>query len=104
MVAFEVPNLSRLRLVVRLLHSVEGVSNVRARSLLKGPMDVHVEFSYQDQEFIVWELYEDNSRYWIGPKSGERNEVDLREVEKAFRNHQSSLFKFLTKLKQFIRN
>ena len=61
--------------IARLLAEVDGVTDVRARKLFRGSSEIHVEFKYLNHDYIVWEPYGDNSRYWIGPKIRRRVRV-----------------------------
>lgn len=86
--AFEIENsyISR-RKILKLLSAVDGVSNVVPRKLFSSSSDIHVEFSFQGENFVVWEPYGDSSRYWIGPKE-ENNFVDIHALEKVFSEYQ----------------
>jgi hypothetical protein len=83
--AFEVENVyvtpSRAATVLR---SVDGVSDMRQRSLFRGPTDVHVRFQYRGVPFVIWEPYADSSRYWIGPENESGNHADIGALLDAF--------------------
>lgn len=65
---FEIENIYvGLSAIVRLLKAVDGVKDVRRRKPFSKFGDVHIEFTFMNQPYIVWEPWGDNSRYWIGP-------------------------------------
>lgn len=91
--AFEVKGIAAgPRSIGDLLKSVSGVSDVKVRPLFDKSPDVHVEFRFHGREFMVWEPYGDNSRYWIGPRSEEEKPIDITELEQAFQNYRPSWF------------
>ena len=87
--AFEIENVYiGVKKIAVLLRSFAGVSNVRVRKLFSAPSDIHIEFIYKGQVFIVWEPYADSSRYWIGPKDEIHKQIDISALESAFRKYQ----------------
>jgi hypothetical protein len=81
--AFEIPaQFLGLRLARR-LRDVSGVSDVRPRKWRVGSADVHIRFRYHDREYIVWEPYGDNSRWWIGPDDENAPHIPLDQLERA---------------------
>jgi hypothetical protein len=92
--AFEVENAYiSVATIVQLLQQVEGVNEVQPRKKLSESSDVHVEFKYLGQPYIVWEPYGDNSRYWIGPKDGVEAGGDSTEIEQAFKRYRPPLYR-----------
>lgn len=94
--AFEIENAYiRPKKIGILLGVINGVTKVRVRKSFNLSDDVHVQFKYQDNDFIVWEPYGDNSRYWIGPSNEENSlDVDIEPLEEAFKNYKPQfLFK-----------
>ena len=80
--AFEIPaQFLRWRLPRR-LRDIPGVCDVRPRKWWVGSSDVHIRFRYHDREFIVWEPYGDNSRWWIGPDDESASHISLDELER----------------------
>ena len=80
--AFEIPaQFLRWRLARR-LRDIPGVYDVRPRKWWVGSPDVHIRFRYHDREFIVWEPYGDNSRWWIGPDDESAPHLSLDELER----------------------
>jgi hypothetical protein len=69
--------------LARRLRVIPGVSDVRPRKLWVGSPDVHVRFQYHGREYIVWEPYGDNSRWWIGPEDETAPHVPLDDLERA---------------------
>ena len=67
----------------RLLGRLEGISDVRRRKWWTGSPEVHIRFQYCGREYIVWEPYGDNSRWWIGPDDTEAEHVSLADIERA---------------------
>jgi hypothetical protein len=43
--------------------------------------DIHVEFKYMGQAYIVWEPFGDNSRYWIGPADMVAGTEDVPDIQ-----------------------
>ena len=81
--AFEVENAYiRPRTIAAVLTGVAGVTDIRLRKPFSSSSDTHLRFRYRDREFLVWEPFGDNSRYWIGPadKKNTINVEDLRAV------------------------
>ena len=74
----------------KLLKGIDQVSNVKIRKPFQSPDDVHVEFDFQEQEFMVWEAFGDNSRYWIGPKDT-NCQVDVIPLQSTFEKYQPPL-------------
>lgn len=90
--AFEVENAYvSASTVAQLLTGIEGVTAVRKRKALRGPPDVHIEFKYLGRDYLVWEPFGDNSRYWIGPKTKEEPAPDIQMIEDRFRAHRPRL-------------
>lgn len=79
--------------IARLLAEVDGVTDVRARKLFRGSSEIHVEFKYLNHDYIVWEPYGDNSRYWIGPKNPEESAGDIGNVENAFKRYRPPFYR-----------
>lgn len=92
--AFEVENAYiAASTIAQLLQQVEGVTEVQPRKKLSGSSDVHVEFKYRGQPYIVWEPYGDSSRYWIGPKDGVEAGGDSTAIEQAFKRYRPPLYR-----------
>lgn len=94
--AFEIENLYiSLRKIVKILSSVEGVTNINARQLFEHSRENHIEFEYFGEQFVIWEPFGDNSRYWIGPKEPEIRTERIIEIENIIKKYKPS---FLVKL------
>ena len=76
--------------LARRLRDIAGVSDVRLRKWWVGSPDVHIRFRYHDREYIVWEPYGDNSRWWIGPVDEDAPHIPLGELERAISRSQRS--------------
>ncbi len=74
--------------IVRLLSEVQGVTDVQKRKFFAKSNDIHVNFKYRGQPWIVWEPYGDSSRYWIGPQDHMLSKIDAAEIEDAFKRHK----------------
>ena len=87
--AFEIERLLvGSRMLSKLLRSSPDVTEIKVRRLFQRPLDIHAEFRFKGQPFIVWEPYGDNSRYWIGPKDCSVAEsIDLSSVEHVFKSY-----------------
>ena len=89
--AFEIENAYvGIGKIASLLKTTDSISNVRRRKLFSAQSEIHIEFQYKGQEFIVWEPYGDNSRYWIGPKS-EVLPAGIDELMQLFLKYQPPL-------------
>jgi hypothetical protein len=83
--AFEIDNAYiTSRKIKAVLSQIDGVSDIRMRKPFSSPGDIHVEFRYLGTDFVVWEPYGDNSRYWIGPKDKEYASIEIAHIENAF--------------------
>jgi hypothetical protein len=93
-VAFEVSVIAiGLHQIAKLLNSLPGVSQSKGRSSFSGE-EVHMNFTYQGTNCVVWEPFGDNSRYWIGPADeADKQAHDMAEIETAFRSYKPSLLK-----------
>lgn len=74
--AFEVENAYiRPRAIANLLKAIDDVSSVHLRKAFSPPPDVHLEFTFNEAKYIVWEPFGDSSRYWIGPQHESRADI-----------------------------
>ena len=90
-VAFEIENAYvRPSKVGEILSTVDGVQSVVVGNPSGESRDIRVTFDYEGIEYIVWEPYGDNSRYWIGPKQTEEqlSDIDITPLAEAFREYQ----------------
>ncbi len=79
----------------RLLAEIDGVSDVRPRKMFSKSSDVHVEFKFRGQPYIVWEPFGDNSRYWIGPKDEASDAGEIGVIEAAFKRHRPLIYRVI---------
>jgi hypothetical protein len=96
--------------IAKLLNSCDGVSDIRVRKIFGADSDIHIDFLYAGNAFIVWEPYADSSRYWIGPKDDANKQIDFGPIESVFRQYRPSTaikllgdlvsFKFLSAIKR----
>jgi hypothetical protein len=92
--AFEIENVyASPRAIARVLGGVEEVSEVSWRSRLRSSNDVRVEFKYQDRDYVVWEPFGDNNRYWIGPRNPAESAADIAKLEDAFKRYRPPLLR-----------
>lgn len=90
--AFEIENVYiKVKKVANILLSAQGVSDIRIRKLFSTDGDIHVEFTYKDKKFIVWEPYADSSRYWIGPKDEADIHIEVSALEGVFHQYRPPL-------------
>lgn len=92
-VAFEIENAYiRPKKVGEILSAVGGVTDVTVGKSSES-RDIRVAFNYLGIEYIVWEPYGDNSRYWIGPKQtdGILSDIDIAPLVAAFRDYEPPL-------------
>ena len=89
--AFEIENVYiSLSTIGRILTHSKGVSGVRKKPWIPLLTDVRVEFRYHGREYMVWEPYGDNSRYWIGPSDDDAPRSDISPLEDEFKRHRPS--------------
>ena len=87
--AFEIENAYiGPRNIASLLAGINSVSHIRKRQLFSPSDDIHLRFRYCDREYIVWEPFGDNSRYWIGPADEMDMSVDVSELITAFEQYR----------------
>ncbi|MDH4554504.1 hypothetical protein E8F11_04795 [Pseudomonas sp. BN417] len=79
--------------VASTLARADGVSGTLPRRPSRSDQYL-VSFQFRGHDCVVWEPFGDKSRYWIGPKEAERD-VDIAEVEKAFKQYQPALLRRL---------
>lgn len=90
--AFEIDNIYVSNSVVAsILSTVDGVHEIRTRRLFSKWEEIHVWFKYMDRDYIVWEPYGDNSRYWIGPKDKKEPLMDIKNILAAFERYSPPL-------------
>jgi hypothetical protein len=94
--AFEVENIYiSPATAAYLVTAVDGVANVELRKAFSKSSDVHVEFQYRGQPYVVWEPYGDSSRYWVGPKEETNDVGDITALEAVFRRYRPPLHRAL---------
>lgn len=94
--AFEFENACiSLATVARLLAGVDGVTDVQPRRMFSKSSDVHIEFKYREQPYIVWEPFGDNSRYWVGPKDEASDVGEIEVLEAAFRRYRPLIHRII---------
>ena len=77
------------RKIEQLLSTVDGVTNIQRRKLFAPDKEIHVEFDYLGEKFVVWEPYGDSSRYWIYPKEKQPvKKIDISELEAVFMRYK----------------
>jgi hypothetical protein len=95
-IAFEIENVYvSCRSIVYLLKQTDGVTDVHLRGSFASSEDIRIEFKYFGLDYIVWEPFGDNSRYWIGPKNREEGIADVTGLEGAFKRYQPPLYRAL---------
>jgi hypothetical protein len=91
-IAFEVENIYiSVSTAARLLAEVDGVADVEPRRMFSKSSDVHIQFKYHGQPYIVWEPSGDSSRYWVGPKRESNDADDITALEAAFKRYRPPL-------------
>lgn len=89
---FEIDNtFVPLNTIVRILRSIDGVTQIKKRRLFSKWEDIHIWFKYNNRDFIVLEPYGDNSRYWIGLEE-EVDHIDIKAIHMAFESYKLSLW------------
>lgn len=88
-VAFEIENAYvSSRTIMRLLKQEKGVTDVHLGGHFGSSNDIRIEFKYFGRDYIVWEPFGDNSRYWVGPKNTEEGVVDAGGLESVFERYK----------------
>lgn len=83
--AFEIDNAYiRPRRIAALLANIGGITDIRLRKSFSSSSDTYLRFRYRDREFVVWEPFGDNSRYWVGPADEKDTSIDAEELRTAF--------------------
>lgn len=94
--AFEVENAYiGPRRIAKLLADLAGTSDFRSVGLITAKDDVRLRFKYNNHDFLVWEPFGDNSRFWIGPAEEQHTAIDVSELRAAFERYRPPI---LTKL------
>jgi len=93
--AFEIDHvyLSR-RAIVRLLNTVEGVTEVQLGGRFGSSDDIRIEFKCHGHDYVVMEPFGDNSRYWIGPGGGKDDvaaAANIGRIQSAFEGYKPPL-------------
>src|ERR1051325_2932956 len=87
--AFEVNNnfLSRRR-IVRIIEKIPNAEVIRTQKR----RDEFCEFTVEGENFVIWEPWNDSSRFWIGPKS-KRYTPQFESIRRVFLGEK--LFRWL---------
>ena len=90
--AFEIENAYiRPRTIAALLADVSDIADIQPRKPFSASDEIHLRFRFRGREFVVWEPYGDNSRYWIGPADEKEAPIDAAELQAAFDRYAPSL-------------
>lgn len=81
--------------IEQILRAKDDVRNLTRRASFSNSAEVHIRFSYRGADYVVWEPFGDNSRYWIGPKISPTHAHDVTDLEICFRSYKPSLLKRL---------
>jgi hypothetical protein len=79
--------------VAGVLAEVAGVTDIQVRRLFDRSREVHVQFKYLGQPYVVWEPWGDSSRYWIGPKAMGAEAISEAPLEDAFKRYRPSILR-----------
>ena len=101
-VAFEIENVYiNCKSIAKLLHELSDIKSIKMQKLFTNT-EYRIEFVYKGIDCVVWEPFGDNSRYWIGPRSPEKDKVDIQKIQTLFDSYRpNSLRKFLGDLLSF---
>jgi len=93
---FEINNtFIRSSTIIKLLQKNLNIQDIQKQKFFDSS-EVRINFIYKNQDYIVWEPFGDNSRYWIGLLENEKlenNFEDLKDIEIVFKKYK--LFYFL---------
>jgi hypothetical protein len=82
--AFEISNTWFRRTdLIRFVGSIPGVSLLPREARRDETRDEFCQFLFRGRQFVAWEPWSDNSRYWIGPDPPEWCE-EISELREAF--------------------
>jgi hypothetical protein len=96
LVAFEIENIYVSRkAVAKLLKQANGVTGVRLLGRFGSSDDTRIEFKYLGRDYIVWEPFGDNSRYWIGPRNPGEGADEIIGLEDIFEQYKPPLHRAL---------
>ena len=71
--------------ISKILSKVDGVTNIQNRKMFDMGNEIHIEFDFLGEKFVVWEPYGDSSRYWLCLKDKHStSRPDISRLEKAF--------------------
>ena len=95
--AFEMPIPFTSWGLVRLLRSIEGVSEVKEPWGLTG--ELRFVFKFHGKPCVVTEDWGDSDRYWVGPENPRTSELDLTSLQLAFQAHRgTALWRWMSDL------
>lgn len=77
-----------IRTISKLLSMRKNISIIKSRKLFDVNNEIHIEFDYEGERFIVWEPFSDNSQYLIMPKDKINRNTDISELEGIFLNYK----------------
>jgi len=87
MYAFEIENAyASPWALAKVLRPLPEVSAVRVRRMFVESTDGRVFFTYRGEPFVVWEMFGDNSRYWLGPEGD--SDQDVVNLERGVAAHR----------------
>lgn len=87
--AFEIPIPFTTWGLLRLLRSIEGVSDVKEPSALTLEHRL-VFFKFHGEPCVVTEEYGDSDRYWVGPENPKSSELDMTLLHQAFQAYRGT--------------
>lgn len=95
MFAFEIENTYiSIPTMALLLAEVKEVTDIRIRKMFSSSCDVHIQFKYKGEVYIVWEPYGDSSRYWIGPDQ-DNDATDIANIEEVFKHYHPPFYRLI---------
>jgi len=74
-----------------MLRTLPEVSAVRVRRMFVESTDGRVFFTYRGEPFVVWEMFGDNSRYWVGPEG--ESDQDIAKLERGVAAHRPRILR-----------
>jgi hypothetical protein len=93
--AFEISSARvTFRPIYKILESIKNITEVKRQRFSEDK----IGFNYRDIKMVINEPYGDNSRYWIGPKDGLNDSVNIEEIHQAFQKYESKTIRTIKKL------
>jgi tryptophan 2,3-dioxygenase len=82
------------RPIYKILESIKEITEVKRQRFSED----RIGFKYKGIKMVINEPYGDSSRYWIGPKEGLNDNVNIEEIHQAFQKYESKFIRTIKKI------